>query len=401
MNIKHLPLLVKTKEIKQNVHQLDFSNKKKLFLIGTAHVSANSVQLVEDIIREKAPDTICVELDEQRYKSITQASSYKEIDIIQIIRNNQLFFFMGQFIMASYQKKISEKTGSKPGLEFKRAIELADECNANLALCDRDIGITLKRAFRLTPFRHKMRFLVSLFVSDDDDFENVDIEELKNQDALENVVKSFEKELPITKRVLIDERDEYLTTKIIENLGKVTVAVVGAGHVAGMLKQMQTSNEHASNIEALEYLPSPSKAGKIIPWAIPIFVVAGLVWGILNGNQDMAKDVMIYWALVTGSLAALGSLLALAHPITILAGFVAAPFTTLHPALGVGFVTALVQTFMVKPRVKDFEEIQNHSLSIKKWWSNRVTRVFLVLICSSIGASIGTFVALPALMKIF
>lgn len=399
MNIKIMPLL-ESVELRQNVNLLEFGENKKLYLIGTAHVSADSVQLVEDCIREFTPDTICIELDKQRYKSITQSDAYKEIDIIQIIRQKQLFFYIGQFLLASYQKKIAEKTGSIPGREFKRAIELSEESGAKLALCDRNIGITLKRAFRLTPFRHKMRLLAGIFAATDDDLKDIDIEKLKKQDALENIVGSFEKELPITKQVLIDERDEYLAHNIINNLGNTTVAVVGAGHVAGILRQMEKPVDN-TRIDELERVPAASKAGKILPWIIPVIIVGGLIWGFLNGNSEVAADVMLYWILVTGTLAALGSLAALAHPLTILAGFVAAPITTLHPALGVGFVTAIVQTFLVKPRVRDFEEIQNHSLTIKKWWSNRVTRVFLVFLCSSIGASIGTFVALPALMKIF
>ena len=386
------------KEIRQNVHLLKFPNGKALYLIGTAHVSADSVKLVEEIISKVKPDTICVELDEKRYHSITDTDSYKNINIFQIIKEKQLFFFIGQFIVASYQKKISEKTGSRPGLEFKKAIELSKETGARLVLADRNIGATLKRAFRLTPFKHKMLLLSSLFSSEDDG--EFDIEKMKEHDAIENIVSSFAKELPVTKKILIDERDEYLASEIHENMGKTTVAVVGAGHVPGILKQIQNP-AGPERRENLNVIPKPSLVGKLLPWLIPAVFISLITLGFIIGNKDAAKDAIVYWIMVNGILAALGCVIAAAHPLTVLAGFIAAPITSLNPAIGVGFVTAIVQAFLVKPRVMDLEEIQNQSLSLKKWWSNRLTRVFLVFLCSSIGSSIGTFVALPALAKIF
>lgn len=394
---------VRIKQIKQNVHSVLFDDNKKLFLIGTAHVSADSVKLVEDTIGDIKPDAVAIELDEQRYKSITNSETYKNIDIVQIIKKKQLFFFIGQFVMASFQKKISEKTGSTPGLEFKKAAELAEQIGARLVLADRNIGVTLKRAFRLTPFRHKIKFLAGLLLAgDDEDIDAASIEELKTGDMLESVVKSFEDELPITKQVLIDERDEYLAREIKANLGAVTVAVVGAGHVSGILKCLQ-NNEPANNWqkEKLNEVPAPSKVGKILPWIIPAVVIGVIVWGFFNGNREAAEGAILYWILINGSFAAIGCIIALAHPLTVVAGFVAAPITSLNPTIGAGFVTAIVQTLLVKPRVMDFEEIQNRALSVKKWWSNRITRIFLVFICSSIGSAIGTFAALPALRKIF
>ena len=387
-------------EIRQNVHLLTFTGGKTLYLIGTAHISADSVKLVEEIITETKPDTICVELDEKRYRSMIDANSYKNIDIFQIIKEKQIFFFIGQFVIASYQKKLSEKTGSKPGLEFKRAIELSDEMGARLVLADRNIGITLKRAFRLTPFKHKMNLLASLFFSDDKEIENLDIEKMKEQDAIENIVNSFADELPVTKKVLIDERDEYLASEIYENMGKTTVAVVGAGHVSGILKQISNPPDPERK-KALELVPNSSRIVKLLPWLIPTVVAALIIWGFASGNKNAAKDAIFYWIMINGTLAALGCIIAAAHPLTVLAGFIAAPITSLNPAIGVGFVTAIVQAFLVKPRVIDMEEIRDRSLPWKKWWSNRLTRVFLVFLCSSIGSSIGTFVALPILTKIF
>jgi len=397
MNMYLKPVIT---EEKQNVNLLTFPDGKKLYLIGTAHVSSSSIDLVEETIREVQPDTICVELDEQRHKAMTKKKLYEDLDIIEIIRKKQLFFFIGQFIMASYQRKISEKTGSKPGMEFRKAIEMAEITGARLILADRNIGTTLKRAYRMTPFWHKIRFLASLFAADDSDFDDIDIEELKTQDAIINIVKTFEDELPTAKKVLIDERDQYLTAEIQANLGTLTVAVVGAGHVPGMLNEFQNRIGEEKKLE-LNIVPPPSSAGKIIPWIIPLIFIALIAWGFMSGRKDVAQDVVIYWIAVNGTLTALGCLLAFAHPLTMLTGFIAAPITSLNPTIGAGFVTAIVQTFLVKPRVRDFEEIQEKTLRFRNWWTNRVTKIFLVFILSSIGSSIGTFVALPALRKLF
>jgi len=196
-------------EVKQNLHKITFPDSKILYLIGTAHVSKESIDLVEETISKYNPDTISIELDEQRYKAIMNPKNYDNINIFEIIKKKQLFFFIGQFIMSSFQKKISEKTGSKPGAEFKKAAEIALEQEKKIVLADRNIGITLKRAWRLTPFSHKMKFLGSLFFSDSDEIDNLDIESLKGSDAIESMMEGFADELPITKKVLIDERDSF------------------------------------------------------------------------------------------------------------------------------------------------------------------------------------------------
>ncbi len=392
--------LLGIKEISQNVHEIDFQNEKKLYLVGTAHVSSESVELVEETVKTYNPDTICVELDEQRYNAMVKKNTWEELDIIHIIKKKQLFFLIGQFILSSFQKKISEQTGSKPGDEFRKAIDLANEGNIKLILADRNIGTTLKRAWRLTPFWHKLKLIGSLFFGSSKELDNLNIEEIKSKDAIDELVKNFGDELPITKKVLIDERDMFLAKEIKDNLGNVTVAVVGAGHVPGMLEQLKSVITDEEK-ETIDFIPKPSLIGKIIPWLFPLIFIGIISWGFYSGKRDVATDAIIYWILANGILTAIGCLLAFAHPVTIIAGFVAAPLTSLNPTIGAGIVTALVQTILVKPRVKDFEQIRNKALKIRQWWTNRLTKIFLVFLLSSIGSAIGTFVALPVLRKFF
>ncbi|HPJ34481.1 MAG TPA: TraB/GumN family protein [Spirochaetota bacterium] len=388
------------KEIKQNVNLITFKNGEQLYLIGTAHVSRNSAELVENTILEIQPDVLCIELDEQRLNNIKNRNKYENLDIFKIIKERQLFFFIGQFIMASFQKKISEKTGSRPGEEFIRAINAAEENCINLALIDRNIGTTLKRAWRLTPLRHKFKFLGSLIFGDSDELDDIDIEQLKKSDAIETLVKSFSEELPETKKILIDERDLYLAYGIQKNLKEKTVAVVGAGHVAGIIKYLQHTITEQEK-EEIDFIPEKSKTGKIFQWLIPGIIVTVFLWGFLSGNKDMAKEFAVIWIFAHGLLTMLGCIVSFAHPVTIIAGFIASPITSLNPTIGAGFVTAFVQAVIVKPRVRDFEQLNGKTFGFKQWWSNRLTKIFLVFIFSSIGSSIGTFVALPALISFF
>jgi len=387
-------------EIEQNVHKVDFNNGDTLYLIGTAHVSESSADLVVKKIQELKPDVVCIELDDQRRDSILKKNKYENIDIFKIIKNKQLFFFIGQFIMASFQKKMSEKTGSKPGNEFIRALEVCNENEIEVKLIDRNIGTTLKRAWRLTPFSQKFKFLGGLLFSSEDDFKDLNIEDLKKKDAIDTMVKAFGDELPSAKKVLIDERDTYLTWGIQNSLKKNTVAVVGAGHVPGILSQIDKKISDSTK-ESIDYIPAPSTISKMLPWLIPFIIMGLFTWGFTYGRKDFAKDAIAYWIIVNGSLTSIGCLLSFAHPVTIIAGFIAAPITSLNPTIGAGFVTAIVQSIFVKPRVRDFEQINEKSMRIRDWWKNRVTKIFLVFILSSIGSSIGTFVALPVLLKFF
>lgn len=391
----------KVTELEQNLHRLQFADGRILYLVGTAHVSTASADLVERVLRKYRPDTVCVELDAQRLEGLMQQDRFKDLDIVKIIRSKQLFFFIGQFIMSTFQKKMAEKTGAEPGMEFRRAVDVSRELGARLVLADRNIGITLKRAWRITRFWSKMKLLASVIAGKDENLDDVDIESLKSADAIHSMVESFSDELPDAKRVLIDERDAYLTSMIQENLGRTTVAAVGAGHVPGMLQLFATRIIPADERAGYDRVPPRSMVGRMLPWLIPAIVMAGFVWGFSSGKADQAMDAAVYWILVNGILTALGCFLAFGHPLTAVSGFIAAPITSLNPTIGAGFVTAFVQTMLVKPRIRDIDQIRDKTLRVRQWWHNRLTKVFLVFLFSSIGSSIGTFVALPVLLKLF
>lgn len=240
-------------DVEQNIHKVIFDNGYELYLIGTAHVSVKSADLVESKIIDIKPDVVCLELDKQRFYAIKSPNKNKNISILKIIKNGQFFFFVVQLIMASFQKKLSRETDSMPGDEFRRAINVAEKNQIRIALIDRNIGITLKRAWRVTPLKDKIKLLSGLLFYKKNVFEKIEIEKMKSDDSVTFLVNSFSEELPETKKVLIDERDIYLAYGIKNNLEQRTIAVVGAGHIPGILKNLQQdiSSGQISNLEII------------------------------------------------------------------------------------------------------------------------------------------------------
>ncbi len=391
---------IKINKISNDLTQITFPENKELFLIGTAHVSAESVELVEKIVSEVKPDTIAVELDAQRLDVMKNKKKYEETDIVQIVKKKKVLFFIAQLVLSSYQKRIAKKLGIKPGAEFKKAIDLAEETNSKLVLADRNIAITLKRIARKLSFWDKTKLFASLFFFGKEE-KNIDedkIKEIKESNNLTLLIEEMGKTMPIIKTILLDERNIYLAAKIKENLGKKNVAVVGAAHVPGIIECL---NEQSSqyDLDELDVIPPKSKFSKVIPWIIPAIILCLFILGFVYGNYEQIGQAAIYWILINGILTAIGCLLAFAHPLTIVAGFVAAPITSLNPMIGAGMVVGLVQLFLVRPKVKDFEKAGDDITNIKGLWKNRLTRALLVFVFASLGSAIGTFAAFPFIIK--
>ena len=385
---------------KTNLNKITFDDGKVLYLIGTAHVSGDSVKFVEECINEFEPDTVAVELDKNRMDVLKNRKKYEETDIFDIFKKKKVLFFTVQLIMSGYQKKIAEKTGSAPGSEFKKAIELAEEKDLKLVNADRDISVTLKRTINAMTFREKVKFFTGMLFGDDKDVDEKAIEELKKGDMLMQIIGEMQDEFPSLKRMILDERDRYLAANIAQNLGEKTVAVVGAAHVPGILRRLQEEKPEEDVLDDINFVPKGSKVTKVIPWIIPLLIIGMFIYGFFNGNAPDTLEAAIWWVVINGTLSALGCALALGHPLTILAGFVAAPITSLNPTIGAGIVTGLVQLYLVRPRVIDLETVSQDTMHIKGWWKNKLSRTLLVSLFSSIGSAIGTFAALPFLMKL-
>ena len=366
---------------------------KTIYIVGTAHVSAQSVQDVRAAVAAVRPDTIAIELCEPRYQGLVKKAAWRATNLFQVIRQGKATFLLAQLAMQSFYRRLGKQLEVEPGAEMLAGAACAEETGAKLELIDRRIDITLKRIWRHLGFWHRLKLFgvmaEALFSSEE--IAGADIEALKKQDQLESLMGEMGKAFPEIKKRLIDERDIYLAQKLRAAPGECIVAVVGAGHVPGMLKAIR---EPMSLVE-LDSLPPPSRWAKIWPWLIPAAVVGLIVWGFFQGGAERGVDSIAIWVGVTGLLGALGAAVALPHPLTVLSAFLAAPITTLHPAIAAGWVAGLVEAWIRPPSVGDFETLPAALESFRGFIRNPVVRILLVVVTTNIGSSIGTFVAIP------
>ncbi len=361
-------------------------------LIGTAHISQESVNLVEKVITQEKPDCVCIELDDKRYKALTEKQRWQSLDLKEIIRKKQLSTLMINMLMASYQKKLGGQLGVSPGAELLAAANTAKQYDIPISLCDRDVRTTLRRAWKSTSFFKKSYLLAAILASlfDRTEVNEEKLQELRKKDVLEELMDEMGDSLPDVKRVLIDERDIYLAEKIKSTEGKRIVAVVGAGHVNGIVRQIAEDN--SDKIAEISTIPLASKGWKIFGWSIPVIIIGSLfVIGIQKG-ASVAGANLLYWILANGIPAAIGALLALAHPLTTFSAFAAAPITSLTPVIGAGYVTAFIQVLARPPVVREFENFADDMSTLTGWWKNKLLRVFLVFILTGLGSAVGTWV---------
>ncbi len=366
--------------------------EKTVILVGTAHVSQESVELVKLVIEQEQPDGVCVELDAKRFEAISHPNRWESLDLKQIIREQQLSTLIVNLVLASFQKRLGDKLGVLPGTEMLEAIKMAEKHNVPVILGDRDVRVTMRRAWRNTPFWRKSLLVSSLMLSifDTTEVSEDEIRNLKKQDVLSEMMKELGKEVPTLKVVLIDERDRYLAKKMVEAPGKRTVAVVGAGHVVGICQTIE--QQKTVDLKELDYVPPISPIWKMVGWSIPALIVGSIAWIGWQKGPEAAGENALFWILANGIPSGIGGILAMAHPLTILTAFVSAPFTSLTPVIGVGYVTAFVQAYLQPPLVRDFQSVAEDIAIPRRWWKSRLLRVFLAFLLPTIGSIIGTWV---------
>jgi len=382
---------------KANTYQLTYEDKE-ITLIGTAHVSKESAELVGQVIEEENPDTVCVELCQSRYRSITQKKQWQNTDLLKVIKEKKAFLLLSNLMLAYFQKKIGKKLGIKPGEEMMRAIQAAEAVGARIHLADRDIQTTLSRTWRLMGLWTKVKLLTHFIASvgEMDDIKQEDIEKMKREDVLEILLSEIGESLPEIRRILIDERDLYLAYKIRTAPGRKIVAVVGAGHVPGI----QRAWEKPIDMDELEKMPPKGRLFHVLKWGIPLLIVGLIILGFFTAGSATGTHMIKWWVLANAVLAGLGAAIALGHPLTVLSAIVASPFTSLNPMIAAGWVSGLVEALLGKPKVKDFEKLPEDISSVKGFWRNKITRILMVVVFTNIGSSLGTFVAIPIMIKV-
>jgi pheromone shutdown-related protein TraB len=382
----------------QNVHRLTLDSRE-IILIGTAHISRESADLVDRVITEEKPDVVCVELCKTRFEAIQQKDKWQEMDIVKVIRENRTALLLSQLLMMSLQKKIAERFNINPGEDMLRAISRAAESGAEVVLADREIRVTLLRTWRMMGLWSKMKFLsdmiLSLFIGENITEEN--IEELKQHDVLDLALKSIGEKLPELKTTLIDERDQFLACSIRNSQGRKIVAVVGAGHIPGIIENIGK----AIDIDEINTIPPRSFWARFFGWGFSAAIMSLFVAGFFYSGGRTSIHMMLSWSVITAICATIGAMMLLAHPFTILASALSAPIATLHPLIATGWVAGLTEATFRKPQVRDFLDLKDDITTVKGFFRNRITRILILVVVVNLTTSIGTFVAIPVMMKYF
>lgn len=371
----------------------------EIVMLGTAHVSRASADMVQALLEQQSFDAVAVELCPSRFNALINPDALAKMDLFQVIREGKAAMVTANLALGAYQQRMAEQFDIEPGAEMRMAVNLARSKGLEILLVDREIGTTLKRVYRNIPWWRRLYLLSGLMMSvvSHEKVSEEEIEKLKEGDMLESAFSQFSEQSGDLYAPLIDERDRYMVAQIINGIkekgSKRVLVVIGAGHMKGMGSYLDQglSNPDAL-IEELDRIPSPARWPKLIPWVIVALVITGFAIG-FSRSPELGWDLVTDWVVINGSLAALGALIAGAHILTIIGAFVAAPITSLNPTVGAGMVTAAMEIFLRKPRVEDFSRLRSATTSVKGWWGNRVSRVLLIFIFSSLGSAIGTYVA--------
>jgi len=386
-------------------------NGKEFYLIGTAHVSRESIEEVRNIICEGSPEMVCVELDQGRYNSIMQKDDWEKLNLAKVFKEGKGFLLIANLVLAGFQRRLGNELGVKPGEEMKTAVEAAQKMGIPYSLCDREVHTTLMRAWARCGLWSKAKLLASLLASafTTEKLSEKEIEDLKNKNELDGMMDELANYLPAVKEVLIDERDRYLAAKIWSSAPQETeprdtnqkiTAIMGAGHIQGIKSHLEklSRGEESADVSELEKIPPSGFLSKIARFIIPAAIIALIAFGFIHAGTKIGFSMITQWILWNGSLAALGAILALGHPLAILVSFIGAPITSLNPFIGVGILSGIVQAVLRKPRVSDVQRLTEDAASLKGIYKNRITRSLLVFFLSSLGSSIGTFVSIPAII---
>ncbi|QDP41881.1 TraB/GumN family protein [Radiobacillus deserti] len=381
----------------ENITRIDVDGKQ-IILIGTAHVSKHSAEQVKEVIEMEKPDSVCVELDEQRYQSIMDGNKWKDTDIFKVIKERKATLLLMNLAISSFQKRMAKQFGINAGQEMIQGIQSAEEIDANLVLADRNIQVTFSRIWHSVGTWGKAKLLMEIVFSifSRETISEEELERLKSQDMLDAMLHEFTVNFPKLKTPLIDERDQFLAQKIKQAPGDKVVAVVGAAHVPGIKEEIHKEQD----LNTITKVPPRSKVPKMIGWSIPILILLIVVYTFL-ANPSAGLQQTISWILWNGSFSALGAIIALGHPLAILTAFIAAPITSLNPLIASGWFAGIVQAYYRRPNVSDFENLSEDVYSVKGFWGNKVTRILLIVTLSNLGSSIGTFIGGIDVIRVF
>jgi pheromone shutdown-related protein TraB len=382
----------------QEPHRILKIGDTEIVLLGTAHVSPASARAVQALVATGEFDTVAIELCDSRQRAMLDPDALGKLDLFSVIRSGQAPMVGASLALGAYQQRLAEQYGIEPGAELRAAIDGALDQGIPLVLIDREIGVTLRRAYRSVPWWRRMELVGGILASvlTREKIEESDIEKLKEGDMLESTFSEFAQQSGELYGPVIDERDRYMAARLRmladEGAARRVLAVVGAGHLKGIENYLGQNDERAEEtIRTLEASPPRARWPKLVPWVIVAVILAGFVIG-FSRNTDLGYQMVLEWFLINGGLAAIGGVIALAHPLTVLTAALGAPLTSLNPTIGIGFVAAAVELWLRKPNVEDFSRLRTDVSHVKGWWHNRVSRVLLVFFLTTLGSAMGTYI---------
>ena len=367
-----------------------FLDKREIILVGTSHISKESAELVKEVIEKESPDTVCLEWDKTRYNKYMNPDEWSDTDIVQVIKQKKLIVLISSVIYSLIQKHLAKINDSVPGAEFFQAVNSAEKIGAKLALVDRDSQVTFKRFWRLIPLRKKALFPHAFGkVLEGAEDSKEEMKKLLNSENFEPIFEQLQQTYPELWESFLIERDLYMATKILNEEGEKIVVVIGQAHLNGVEKNIKGNRK--ANIEELDGLPPKLWSTRVLESIIPLIIIGLLLYSFVLG-MDIGINQIIRWGIWNGGVAALFTVLALANPLTVITSLVFAPLATLLPMVSIGVFSAIVEATIRKPKVHDFQTIDEDLLSIKKIYKNRVLRIFLVFILASIGGTVGNII---------
>jgi len=368
-------------------------------LLGTAHVSRASADAVRAILERESFDAVAVELCESRFRSLRNPEAFRDLDLFQVIRQGKAGLIAANLALSAFQRRLAEQFGIEPGAEMKAAIDGAEARGVPVWLIDREVGVTLKRAYRSVGFFDRLGIIGGLGTSllTREDVSEDEIEKLKQGDLLGSMFNEFARESPPLYEALIAERDRFMTASLRDeasrNPVKRVLVVIGAGHLAGIERELGAQIEPARPLrDKLSTVPPASQWPKWI--AIGLLVVIALAVGIaFSRGANLGADALRDWVLFTGGCAALGALAGGGHPLSVLAAFVVAPLKPFRPGVPTGAVSAAAELWLHRPRVADFDALRDDVVHWTGWWKNRVSRTLLVFMFTNLGTMVGEYLA--------
>lgn len=368
-------------------------------LLGTAHVSRASAEKVRELIESDAFDAVAVELCESRFQALRDPDAVAKMDLFRVIREERVLMVSANLALGAYQQRLAEQFGIEPGAEQRMAIQLGEEKHLPLLRIDREIATTLRRVAANIGWFKRLHLFTGLVagVLTREEISEEEIEKLKDGDMLETAFSEFARDREDLYHPMISERDQFMVSRLLEEIRQSdyrhVLVVIGAGHMKGMLEvAANPPSDPAATIEALNHLPPKKRWPKFIPWIVVALILTGFAIG-FSRDTGLGWEMVRDWVLINGALSAIGAALAAGHPLTVLTAFFAAPLTSLNPTIGAGMVTAGAELWLRKPKVADFATLRHDCTHAKGWWKNRVSRTLLVFIFSSLGSAIGTYVA--------